>query len=95
MKLQQLQVALIVLGLVSGAMLQQGKQDLGSHAAGNVNEIKLHDALKAIENFIEAEENPNTTQAGKYYIVRLWLWASCMSVIIVVLTTCSSNFFGT
>ena len=72
MKLQQLQVALTVLGLVSSVTLQPEKRDLGTHAAMNVslrNEITLHDALKAIENFIDAEESSNARQAGNCYIV--------------------------
>ena len=75
MKLQQLQVALIVLGLVSSATLHPDKHDLGADAAMNVglrNEITLNDALKAIENFIEAEESPNAGQAGNCYFVHLW-----------------------
>lgn len=67
MKLQYIQVSLIVLGLISRATLEQDKYDLGSHAATNVslaNEIKLHDVLKAIDNFIETAESPNTKQTG-------------------------------
>ena len=58
----KIHIALFVLSLIGGGTLQPDSGQANNSSLGNVTE--LHDALRKIERFIEAEEIADTLKAG-------------------------------
>ena len=95
-KQSKLQVALIVLSLIGGAIFQPavGVQDTDSTGSKNnrlENVEELRNALRTIETFIETEENADVLQEGKNF----WTKCACIYITIAITSRQSVQHCGT